>query len=320
MLSIQLLIGAMHTSNSVGRDLCRTLFFVLAVALVLPVLHPSAQGQDAAEPNSRHMLWRVTSETGATDGYLVGSVHVMKEDAYALDAAFDEAFAESDALVVEANLDSMQTKAQSLVRQLALYPPGKTLESELSSDTYTMLEKRAEKIGLNLGQMQRLEPWMVSITIPTRQMQQAGYAQNKGVDRYFFDKAKAGDKPIAAFETAKQQLRFFDDLPPEKQESYLRHSLEEADRTVDNIDKIVRHWKNGNVDGMEKLMVDQMQTDTPALYETLITERNENWMSRLTELLDGDKRPMVVVGAGHVVGESGLVEMLKAQGYQLQQL
>jgi len=67
-------------------------------------------------------------------------------------------------------------------------------------------------------------------------------------------------------------------------------------------------------------MVDQMKKDTPALYETLITERNENWMSRLTEILEGEKRPMVVVGAGHVVGESGLLEMLKAQGYQLEQL
>ncbi len=266
------------------------------------------------------MLWRVASEANETEGYLVGSVHVMKKDAYPLDPVFGEAFSEADMLVLEANLDSMQVKAQTLVRELALYPPGTTLEKELPAETYAMLEKRAEKIGLNLAQMQRMEPWMVSIMVPTRQMQKAGYSQNQGLDRHFFDKAKKAGTPVRALETAEEQMRFFDDLPPERQEDYLRQSLEKADRTVENFDKIVRYWKTGNAGGIEEMMVEQMQNDAPALYERLITERNETWMSRLTEMLGAEGLPMIVVGAGHVVGGNGLVELLRENGYQVEQL
>lgn len=308
----------MKLSVFVRSGLRRAVCLLLASILMLPVLAPPTRAQEAGEP--RHMLWRVASAEGTTQGYLVGSLHVMKTDAYPLDSVFGEAFAEADVLVLEANLDSMQAKAQSLVRQLALYPQGKTLEGELSPETYGMLEQRAEKLGLNLAQMQRLEPWMVSILIPTTQMQKAGYAGDQGIDQHFFGKAKDIGKPIVAFETAEEQLHLFDALPPEKQEVYLRYSLEKADRTIENVDELVRYWKNGNAHGIEKMMVEQMRADAPALYEGLITERNQNWMPRLTELLASEKRLMVVVGTGHLVGERGLVEMLKAKGYQLEQL
>lgn len=266
------------------------------------------------------MLWRISSENGSLEGYLVGSVHVMKKDAYPLDSVFAEAFSEADVLAVEANQDSMQAKAQSLVRQLALYPPGQTLKSELPDSTYGMLQERAKTVGLKLGRMQRMEPWMMSIMIPARQMKKAGYSPEQGIDRHFFDKAKSADKAIVALETPEEQMRFFDGFPPEKQETFLRHSLDEADRTVENIDKMVRYWKTGNSTGIETIMIDQMRADTPALYETLIVERNENWTSRLTEMLNGDRRPMVVVGAGHLVGDDGLIKTLEAKGYQLEQL
>ena len=115
-------------------------------------------------------------------------------------------------------------------------------------------------------------------------------------------------------------MRLFDDLPPEKQEAYLRQSLKKADRTVENFDTIVRHWKTGNTSGIEEMMVEQMKNDAPALYERLITERNATWMSRLTEILASEPLPMIVVGAGHVVGANGLVELLREKGYRVEQL
>jgi len=266
------------------------------------------------------MLWRISSGDDGVRGYLLGSFHAMKQEAYPLDSVFDEAFSEADLLVFEANRDSMQAKAQSLVRQLALYSPGQTLESELTDSTYGMLQKQADTLGLNLKRMQRMEPWMVSITIPARRMKQAGYDPNQGIDQHFFDKAKDAGKSVAAFETTEEQMRFFDNLSAKKQEAFLRHSLEEANRTVENIDEMVRYWKNGNAAGLENMMINQMRADVPELYKTLIVERNKRWMSRLTEMLKEESHPMVVVGAGHLVGEDGLVKMLEAEGYQLEQL
>ncbi|MCS3697095.1 TraB/GumN family protein [Salinibacter ruber] len=308
----------MSTSTRSRYGLRHVFGLLLAAVLAAPALvQPACAQGTSATP---HMLWRVASEANGTEGYLVGSVHVMKKEAYPLDSVFREAFSEADVLVLEANLDSMQVKAKTLVRELALYPPGTTLKKELPDETYAMLEKRAEKIGLNLAQMQRMEPWMVSIMIPTRQMQKAGYSQNQGLDRHFFDKAKKAGTSVRALETAEEQMRFFDDLSPEKQEAYLRQSLKKADRTVENFDKIVRYWRTGNASGIEEMMVEQMKNDAPALYERLITERNATWMPRLTEILESEALPMIVVGAGHVVGANGLVELLREKGYRVEQL
>ncbi len=310
----------MQISSLARFDLQWAKPLLLASILVLSPLTQPAFAQDADQSDARHMLWRVASQDGTTEGYLVGSVHAMKEDAYPLDPVFEDAFSEAEVLAFEVNYDSMQVKARSLVGRLAVYPEGKTLESELDPETYSMLASRTEKLNMNLVQLQRMEPWMISVMIPTAQMQRAGYSEEWGIDQHFFDKAKEADKPRRAFETAEEQLRLFDDLPPEKQEAYLRYSLEQADRTVENIDQLVHHWKSGNAEGIDSLVAGKMRVQAPDLYEVLITNRNEQWMTRLTDLLEADEQPMVVVGAGHLVGEDGLVQMLDEKGYQLEQL
>lgn len=291
-----------------------------SLALLALLLAPAAaQAQDAAANGDKHMLWKVSSNDGTTEGYLVGSIHLMKPDAYPLDTAFDEAFDEADLLVFEADYDSMAAQAQQLTMQLALYPEGQTLQTELSEETYAALEERAQELGLNLAQMQRLEPWMVGLMIPVMQMQQAGYNPQAGIDAHFFGQAKEAGKERRAFETPAYQLGLFDELPPEEQEAFLRYGLEEAEENVAMIDEMVAYWKSGNAEALERLMQDEMQEEFPALYEKLLVERNENWMPEIITLLEAEPQPMIVVGAGHVVGEEGLAAMLEAEGYTVEQ-
>lgn len=264
------------------------------------------------------MLWTI-SKDGTTAGHLVGSVHYMKPDAYPLPSAYDEAFQASDVLVVETNLDSAQAKAQGLIRRLGMYAGSKTLKSELADSTYALLQARADSLGLKLGRMQRMEPWVLSIIVPATQMQKMGYSGKSGIDTHFFTKAKKAGKERVALETPAEQFRFFDQFSSERQTTYLHYSLREADRTVQVIDDIVAAWTRGDTEKMETLMQDEMQATFPDLYQTLIVERNQNWMSQLTDLLADETRPMIVVGAGHVVGDDGLVAMLREKGYTVEQ-
>jgi uncharacterized protein YbaP (TraB family) len=293
----------------------RVPFFLLPLAaslFVCALAPPPILAQTDTE--NGHMLWTV-SKDGSTVGSLAGSVHAMKPDAYPLPAAYDEAFQASDVLVVETNLDSAQAKAQGLIRQLGMYPGSKTLKSELADSTYTMLRARADTLGLTLGRMQRMEPWVLSIIIPATQMQKAGYSGKSGIDSHFFTKAKEAEKERVAFETPAEQFRLFDQLPPARQEAYLHYSLREADRNVQMIDEMSAAWERGDAEKMETLVQDEMQATFPSLYQTLIVERNQNWMPTITDLLTSEKQPMIVVGAGHVVGEDGLVAMLREKGY-----
>lgn len=302
----------MHFSLPSPRRLLPALLPVLLGAGLLGA--PASPAQDGGQ----NMLWAV-SEDGDTVGHLVGSVHYMKPDAYPLPSAYDEAFQASDVLVVETNLDSAQAKAQGLIRQLGMYAGQKTLESELADSTYAMLQARSDTLGLKLGRMQRMEPWVLSIIIPATQMQKMGYSGKSGIDTHFFTKAKKAGKERVALETPAEQFRFFDQFSSDRQAAYLHYSLREADRNVQVIDDMVTAWTRGDTEKMETLVQDEMQTNFPDLYQTLIVERNQNWMPTITDLFAGEKRPMIVVGAGHVVGENGLVAMLREEGYTIEQ-
>ena len=301
----------MHTLPASPRRLVASLLAALLVAGLLGV--PVGTAQDG----EKNMLWSI-SKGGTTVGPLVGSIHFMKSDVYPLPPAYDESFQASDVLVMETNLDSAQAKAQGLIRQLGMYAGSKTLKSELADSTYAVLQTRADTLELNLARMQRLEPWVISIIVPATQMKKAGYSGASGIDRHFFQKAKQAGKDRVALETPAEQFRFFDQFSPDRQEAYLYYSLREANRNVEMIDDMAAAWERGDTETLETFVQDEMQTNFPALYQTLIVERNRNWLPQLTDMLAGDEQPLIVVGAGHVVGDDGLVRMLRNNGYTVE--
>lgn len=305
-----------HSFKRYGRFVA-ALGFVLLLLAGVGGLSPALAQPDGAS-SQKHMLWEI-SRGGETEGFLVGSIHFMKPDVYPLPPAFDDAFEASDVMAFETNIDSVQAQAQSLIGRLGMYPGEKTLESELSDSTYTLLQTRADSLGLNLSQMRKLEPWVISIIIPATQMQKAGYSGQSGIDVHFFNRAKEAEKERVAFETVAEQLRFFDNFPADRQEAYLAYSLQDANQNVEMIDEMVAAWTKGDADRLEDLVQEEMRTGFPDLYETLIVDRNNDWMPQIKTLLDGDETPFIVVGAGHVTGEHGIVAMLRDSGYTVTQ-
>lgn len=278
----------------------------------------SARAQQAADAQ-KHMLWEVSTGEG-TAGYLVGSVHYMKSDAYPLDSIYDRAFESADALAFEVNLDSAQTDAQTLLQEYGTYRGEQSLQDALPDSTWAALRSRLGELGLPAARMGRFEPWAVALTVTALQVQRAGYSPQSGIDRHFFDRAGEAGKAIVALETAEEQIKIFDGLPADLQAAFLRHSLREAERMVQEFDDMVAAWRAGDTGRLMELLRGEMHEKYPGLYRTLLVERNRNWMPQITEMLEGDRLPMIVVGAGHVPGEGGLAAMLREQGYTVEQL
>ncbi len=295
----------------------KSLLFKSVVALIL--LLTAAAPPAVAQQSDQHMLWQIESE-GEVQGYLVGSVHLMKPEIYPLDDVYQNAFNQSEVLVFELNFDSVMVKMAPLVQKMAIYSPGESVKGVLSEETYTLLQATLDSLGLPAARFNRMEPWLLAITIPSAQIRQAGYTGVAGIDMHFFNKAKQAGKEVAGLETAAYQLGLFDDLSPELQERYLKYSLKEADQTIARIDEMVTAWQQGNAQMIESMMQAEMKEDFPKLYNKLLNERNYNWFPKIEALLAKEETPMIVVGAGHIVGQNGLVSLLKEQGYEVEQL
>ena len=142
--------------------------------LLLLVRSVQVAGQNAGQAPVKSCLWRVVSKDSTV--YLLGSVHLLKSDAYPLSQAIEQAFVNSTKLVLEVNLDSLNSPdAQQMVLAKALLPGGKTLSETLSPATYQAVQQKVEAMGLNIEALKRMKPWFLSLSLVAMKMQQLGY-------------------------------------------------------------------------------------------------------------------------------------------------
>jgi uncharacterized protein YbaP (TraB family) len=292
----------------------------LALALLLTIAASPASGQArgaaAARPDSRGLIWTV--ERDGRTSWLVGSLHLLPPEAYPLPTAVEAAFQSADTLIEEADPDELKApEAAADLLKRAFFPPGQTLQGSVAASTYKVIVERATKAGLPMEAVQRMRPWMVAITLAALEMQSAGFDPALGIDRHFRDRAVAMKKPVQTLEAAMDQIAMLESLGPALQDALVIESLQGASTEVSQVRTLVAAWLAGDASVLERLLVDTAK-DSPAIHQALLIDRNKRWVPKIEACMAAG-RCMVVVGAGHLVGTDGLVDLLSRRGYRLVQ-
>lgn len=272
----------------------------------------------AGQESPRHFLWTVRGD-GPTVAYLLGSLHVLTPDFYPLPDRIDRAFAESGTLVEEIDLAEMEQPATVIAAMSkALFTDGRTLDQVLSPELYARVAEKAGHAGLPMQALARMKPWMVTVSLTAPAMKQAGFDSTLGVDRHFFDRARAAGTPIEALETVAYQLERFDALSMPLQAQMLETALDDLETQIDHVRVIAEAWARGDVAAIEGLLLDAFR-GAPEIEERLLIERNRNWVPAVDECLTRARPCFIVVGAAHLVGPDSLVALLRAKGYEVVQ-
>ena len=268
---------------------------------------------------ARDFLWKVSGKSGVV--YLVGSVHLLTKDFYPLSSTLEAAFKESSLLVEEADIADLST-SQSQMQLLArgMLPSSQSLDQVVSPATFADVTKRVGQLGMPIEPLKRFKPWFLALTLSALEWQKAGFDAELGLDRHFFDRARKDGKRFIGLETTEFQMSLFDGLSVDQQERLLVGTLKDLDTEMANLTKLVQAWKTGDAATIEAIVTKDLKSE-PVLYQRLLLDRNRAWLPKLESLLDGGSaRTMVVVGAAHLVGPDGLVAMLKAKGYRVEQM
>jgi uncharacterized protein YbaP (TraB family) len=275
------------------------------------------QEQAAQELARRHCLWRVQSGTGTV--YLLGSVHLLKAEHYPLSAVMDRAFAESRRLILEVKLDAVKPQVmQETVLVKGRLGPGQTLQGLLAPAHYALLSERAAAMGVPPQALDQFKPWMAALTLTTLKLRQLGYDPRYGVDQHFTRKAQEQGKDIQGLESFEFQFNLFEQLPSGLQEQLLLQTLEEMTVIEKQFESLIRAWIHGDGADLEKILLASFR-GYPEIYQRLVVDRNREWLGQIEKFLALSDTTMVVVGAGHLVGREGLVELLRAKGYGVEQ-
>lgn len=268
----------------------------------------------------KHFFWKVTGGKGAV--FLLGTVHVGKADIYPLAAVIEDSFKQSDTLVEEvdpANAAEAQRRAQDIL-QGGLYPDGDSIANHLSETTRARLTEYA-KTGQLGSDYTRAKPWLLSLMMVQLQLQQMSFDPSKGLDQHFIQEARKMHKPIEGLETADSQLRMFSSFSDELQDQLLLATLVDAAEATEILDRTFEAWRSGNIEAMADLISRDVR-EFPVLKplkEKLFYERNDAMTRRIEAFLQTDKTYFVAVGAGHLVGERGIVSQLRRKNYRVEQ-
>ncbi|MGB0747456.1 MAG: TraB/GumN family protein [Magnetospiraceae bacterium] len=275
--------------------------FLLLTLAVLP-----AQAEDKG-------LLYALSKDGAAMGHIFGTMHSGDPRVATLKPAAEAAFDKADTLVVELVIDMA---AQLEVTRRMLMTDGRRLNKMLSPEMFETVTDKAAQKGLPPQMVMLLKPWAAAVVIGT-----PNEDPNKVLDLALQARAKAAGKKIVPLETAGEQLEAFDTFSEADQVAILVDTVENLDDIPQTLADMIDAYAAGDLDRLVAITEKSKASLKPELARQfgrqLVLDRNKRMIERMLPLL-GEGQVFVAIGALHLPGEGGLLELLRQNGYTVQ--
>ena len=303
----------------------RGLFFktILFFAVFLVISHgikgmlTGAAFASQPENTNKHLLWSI--ETANNTIYMLGSLHISPGEIYPLPEVIEHAYDKCSKINFEADIEAVNDPSfQKKIMTLGVYPQGDNLEYNVSAETLDLLKKRVDAAGIPIQQLSRLKPWLCALSLASIEYMKLGFNPANGIDIYFYNKAKKDGKEMLEFETAEFQLSLMTQMTRKQEELMLRQTLKDLEIIEKDAANLINYWKNGDTKKLDSLITASLK-DFPELYDRWFLSRNKRWLVEIKKLIGKNENIFIVVGAGHLVGRYGLVELLKKQNYNILQ-
>jgi len=274
-----------------------------------------------ANSEQRHLcLWSFESDEARI--YLLGSIHAMKPDMYPLASPIVEAFEKADKVVFEVDLTKLNAyEMNQVMQQKGMYASPDLIQNDLKPDTLLLLMEYLEANRMALDQVEQMKPWYLMLTIGQRELSRLGFDAELGIDRYLQQLALQEEKEILQLETFSEQIDMLSSDPMSLQELSLRVSLEERKTVADDLEDLVDAWQDGDADKMLDLTLRSTRRypELTKQMDTLIDKRNIKMTDKIHEYASTTGTYLVVVGALHMGGEKGIIQLLQ-DSYEVVQL
>jgi uncharacterized protein len=250
--------------------------------------------------------------------YLGGTIHFLRSSDFPLPREFDKAYSDSDYVVFETDLSPTQSqKLHKLLMSKMFLPIGQNIVQKLSPMTYKALNSYLDSQGLNKEIYDRLEPWAVMLTLTQLKLSQIGIDQS-GVDSYYSKRAFIDQMPQRYLESIEEQSTIITEIGEGEEDSMILQTLEDMNELDTIMRWMVQDWREGQTERLERELLLEMEQKSPKTYHRILVQRNNVWMPKLMKMIREEKRGFVLVGAMHLIGDDGLLELFRKAGYKVE--
>lgn len=251
--------------------------------------------------------------------YIGGTFHLLTEKDYPLPDSFELAYDLADVLYFETNVDALDDPDfQPKLFSVITYQDGSSLKDNLTDTTYKRLLEYAKSRGLSMSQLEPLNPTGIMLTVAIMEYQSRGFVA-QGVDKFFFDRAKADEKTVAWFETPSEQLDLLDSFDNDDPNGVVNHVLDDISISDDIISELHESWRNGNMEKLAEIGIEPY-LEYPLVYKSIILDRNKRWVDEIELMFGNAQTEYVLVGALHLPGYDGVLSHLTRKGYVVEVL
>lgn len=259
---------------------------------------------------SASLLWQIEKE--GKQNHIFGTIHVADRDIVKLPAHVDRVVSQADVLLLEVKqgAQSQQVIADRTTLQES------TLRQLVGSDLYGQISAVMKQRGMAPASLQRLKPWAVGLMLnfPVPSLEPV-------LDVSLQYRFQNAGKPVHALETIDEQLDLFDRLTLQEQIEFLHLSLQQQADFDRNLTRMKDLYRAGDIDAIHAFAQSQTLKVHSPVMERLMTEiverRNRRMFERLRVYLNRSGN-LVAVGALHLPGEHGLLQLLRKAGYRVQ--
>lgn len=293
--------------------LFRSILLGTALGLVAPALAQTAPAPAAAVklPDTDPALWVVKDED--TTVYLFGTFHALDGKTDWFNDEVKAAYDRSGKVYFEIVKPENQAEMAPLVQKYWMATDGKPLTSKLSEKGKKDLAAALASVGGTTAMVEPMKPFAASMVLAALGMQKVGKTGEQGAEAVITAAAKKDGKPIDQLETIEFQMQLFDKLPEADQIKMLEHTAATFGEMETIFARMTKAWNDGDADGLAAMM-NEMQTQSPAMHQLMLTGRNKTWAEWISNRMKTPGTVFVAVGAGHLAGKDSVQDYLAKGG------
>lgn len=284
-----------------------------------------AESSKNTEPDADYTpaMWKVTK--GNKKMYLFGSIHATQDGAENLPDYVQKSFDECNYLAMELNTDSIMNNLEQTLQltQKLMYTDGTTIKDHISKETYNAAVKYLSKKGLYTSYYDSFKPMMWISLLENAIYNDAGIDTTKSMETIMTSKAKKANKKILEVENIDIQLGVFDNISDELADiMILSYTQADPAEQAKANNKLYEQWKHGEAieDTDDEEIPNEYKKDYEKYNKAMLTDRNKGMADKAEKYMNDGKKVFFMVGAAHMYGDDGIIQLLKDRGYTVERV
>lgn len=283
-------------------------FFATLGCLLIWLSGQSHEGDQVKDKQNQSLLWKITRQDMRRPSYLFGTIHLLCPEDYIWTAAMKKSLAACQEVCFEMDMDDPSVMME--VASGMIDNSGNSLKDYFKEEDYLLVSRfLKDSLGMNILMFQQMKPAALQSLFATKVV---NCAEPVSYEANILEEARKLKMDVTGLEDPKEQLALFDSMPVDSVVKDLVTMAKDYSEERQEYRKMLEAYKKQDLPLLNHI-IQQSRTEGTNM-DAFLDDRNKKWIERMEERME-QKPVFFAVGAGHLLGESGLIQLLRNSGY-----